>query len=661
MEDTPINEHRHRIFSQRRRSIIPIIVLVLLFIKLGSSLFGSADILTVKADTMGTEVVQPLHNPSPKPHHFLAWTVGGFRRQPGAYYSIKRGETVVLDADTVRPYYKLSVFSPVRRYEWHMNIDGQGWKSISSDKRLTVKTSDKNLKNHDIYFQTKQSYNNNNSTTYYSKMSHVHISDHEVKADKLDVSLGSDYLYSLSENDFVDNSTYATATPFPQETTGKVQWTLGEFQGSKTIPIFDNEVGSISDDGLVVAKEGAEGILNITGYVINSDGTFVSNNKKLTVGGGLVDQKGHVGSTTIFQIETGKSDENSDQLKEIDITWHQVKRGKDSVVNNNSADPLKLVTNKLTEADDGTKYYAIFKYKKATMRTRIASLTVLPPLDPTVSLVTKVDNLSYDKEITTNNILNNVTSEDEIKYTFLLKNAGLRDLKQPMLTFSLNDQTAATSIKVNDKEITSHEISKDEKTGHQLVTIPIEDLSHNENHTVTVISKTQTIDDEQSFSFRPNLIGYYNDMNHRYESNGDLITLNYTTNEINAEFGDINFQTINPFERNIFKYRTQATNEIVSINDTRRNKVPLKLFVKQISEFTDEKGNRLDANLSFRETNNSPVSVGQKVKVAESKRDNPFESVRWDEEQGLILHVADSYPKPGNYQAVLVWNFENTI
>jgi len=661
MEDTPINEHRHRIFSQRRRSIITIIVLILLFIKLGFLLSSSTDIHTVKAETLETKVVQPLHNPSPKPHHFLVWTVGGFKRQPEAYYSIKRGETVVLDADTVRPYYKLSIFSPIRRYEWYINIDGQGWKSISGKKRLTVKTSNDYLKNHDIYFQTKQFYNYNDSTTYYSKMAHVHISDHEVNAEKLDVSLGTNYLYSLPENDFFDNSTFATGTPVPQETTGKVQWTPGEFEGSKTIPILNNEVGSINNDGLVTAKEGAEGTLNVTGYVINSDGTFASDSQKITVGGGLADQISHVGSTANFQIETGNSDENSDQLKDIDITWHQIKNGKDAVVNNNSADPLKLVTDKLTETEDGTKYYAIFKYKKATMRTRIASLTVLPPLDPTVSLVTKVDNLSYDKEITTNNILNNVTSDDEIKYTFLLKNSGLRDLEQPMLTLLLNEQTAATSIKVNDKEITSHEISKDEKTGQQVVTIPIEDLSHNENHTVTVISKTQTIDDEQSFSFRPNLIGYYNDMNHRYESNGDLITLNYTTNEINAEFGDINFQAINPFERNVFKYRTQPTNEIVSINDTRRNKVPLKLFVKQVSKFTDNKGNRLDANLLFREINNNPVSVGQKVKVAESQRDNPFESVRWDEDQGLMLHVADSNAKPGNYRAVLVWNFENTI
>jgi len=663
MEDTPINEHRHMIFSPRRRSIIPIIVLVLLFIKLGFSLFGSSNILPVKADTTETEVVKPHNNPSPDPHRFLAWTVGGFKNQPRSYYSIKRGETVVLDADTVRPYYKLSLF-PKRRYEWYVNIDGQGWKSISDDKRLTFKTDSKYLKNHDIYFQTKHSYNNNESTTYYSKMTHVHISDHEVKAEGLDVDLGTGYLYSLKENDFFDNSTYATATPFPQETTGKVQWTLGEFKGSKTTPVLDNEIGSVNNDGLISSKEGAEGVLDVTGYIINSDGTFASDNKKITVGGGLADQTGHVGSTTTFQIETGSYDENSDQLKDIDIEWHQIKQGRDSLVNNNSPNPLKLVIDKLTESEDGLKYYAIFKYKKATMKTRIANLTVLPPLNPTISLVTKVDNLSYNKEITANNILNNVTSEDEIKYTFLLKNGGLRDLKQPTLTFLLNDQTTATSVKVNDQEITSHEISKDEKTGQQVVTIPIEDLSHNEDHAVTVISKTQTIDDEQSFSFRPNLIGYYDDMNHRYESDGDLITLNYTPNEINAEFSEINFQAIDPFEKNIFKYRTQATNtpnEIVSINDTRRNKVPLKLFVKQISEFTDNDGNQLNAGLSFKETNNSLVSVGQKVKIAESQRDKPFESVKWDEDHGLMLHVANLNSKPGNYQAVLVWNFENTI
>jgi len=397
MEDTPINKYRHLHSLRRRRLIIKsiITILLLLTVKTVFSLSDSSNGLTVQADIVETDLIEPPVVPSSDPHHFIVWTQGGFKRQPEPYYSVKRGETITINTETVRPFLRLNHIEHIE-YHWEMRTDhNKNWEKLPDHKNnLTINT--KNLKAHDLYFQSQHSYGIIRPVHYYSKMAHVHISDHEVKADRLNVNVGNDYLYTIPRNEFFDNSTYVKATPTPKEATGKVQLTLGKFKGSKTVPLFDNELGSINSDGLVTAKDNAEGILNVTGYIKNKDGTFVSDTKNITVGGGLADQTGHVNGTATFHIETGDSGGGDNQLENISVQWYR--GGK--VISNNSSDPFELVTGKLTEAEDGNKYRAVINYKKSSLSTkslptREATLHVLPPLDPTVSLVTKMENLSY--------------------------------------------------------------------------------------------------------------------------------------------------------------------------------------------------------------------------------------------------------------------------
>jgi len=192
--------------------------------------------------------------------------------------------------------------------------------------------------------------------------------------------------------------------------------------------------------------------------------------------------------------------------------------------------------------------------------------------------------------------------------------------------------------------------------------VPIDDLEHDHEHKVEIETNTKGVNDEHSYSFKPILSGFYDDMKHKYESDGDLLTLNYTDDRIAAEFKKIHFQPVTLFEREKYKFRTSETvapNPVVSIRDSRRNRVPVKVTVKQTTNFINGE-NVLDANLFFVSQNLQPISLNEKVTVAQTDREQPLQSITWDESHGLILHVDNTKAKPpGNYSATLVWNIEN--
>jgi len=619
----------------------------LLISLLATSFLVVSSVSKVSAQTNDDQGVEPFYTPSKSVEHGLFWSTSGFNTQPEANYYIKRGESVTINSYFVKAHNFLSWAWPwgdKTSYDWYENIDGKGWHKLNRDSASMKVQTSKDSKVQDIFYQATNSYKKN---TYYSKMAHVHVLSNEIKAESVTIDPNKNYLYSIKDNKLFDNWTYINDVTKPKNSTGKLQWTLGEFKGKETIPVTENELATVNSSGLVTAKNGAMGNLSVTGYIVNEDGTSVSDTKRIRIGGGLEDQRSHVKQKATFNIETGRSIARDNETAKIDIEWHRIKVNKDTIVAGDKDDLLSMTTNVLDESDDNNQYYAIIKAGKFTVKTNNAHLHVLPPIDPTVHLETRMENISFPKGNSDNKTLHHVTNDDVVKYTMTLKNGGIKNLKKSLLKLPLNQHTEVTAIKFDGVEHNNHSFNTIEKS----LEVPIDDLEHDHEHKVEIETNTKGINDEHSYSFKPILSGFYDDMKHKYESDGDLLTLNYTDDRIAAEFKKIHFQPVTLFEREKYKFRTSETvapNPVVSIRDSRRNRVPVKVTVKQTTNFINGE-NVLDANLFFVSKNYQPISLNEKVTVAQTDREQPLQSITWDESHGLIL-IAEN--KRGDYGRV---------
>ncbi|WP_338216879.1 hypothetical protein [Companilactobacillus muriivasis] len=626
----------------------------LLISLLTASFLIVSSVSKVSAQTSDDPGIEPFHPPSKSAEHGIFWGTSGFSTQPEANYYIKRGESVSINSNFVR-YIGLFSWWGTSKYDWYENIDGKGWKRLNKDSASMKVQTNKDSKVRDIYYQAINTFRND---TYYSKMAHVHVLSNEIKAESVTIEPNKNYLYSTKDNKLFDNWTYINDVTKPQDSTGKLQWTLGVFKGKETVSVTENELATVNPSGLVTAKNGVMGTLSVTGYIVNEDGTSVSDTKQIRIGGGLEDQKSHVKQRATFNIETGRSVARDNETAQTDITWHRKKADKDTIVASNRDNPLSMTTEILNESDDNNRYYAIIEAGKFTVKTNEARLHVLPPIDPTVHLETRMENISFPKGNSDNKTLHHVTNDDVVKYTMTLKNGGIKNLKKSLLKLPLSQHTEVVAIKFDGIEHNNHSFNTIEKS----LEVPIDDLEHNHEHKVEIETKTKGVNDEHSYSFKPILSGFYDDMKHKYESDGDLLTLHYTDDRIAAEFKKIHFQPVTPFEREKYKFRTSETvapNPVVSIRDSRRNRVPVKVTVKQTTNFVNGE-NVLDANLFFVSQNSQPISLNEKVTIAQTDREQPLQSITWDESHGLILHVDNTKAKPpGNYSATLVWNIEN--
>lgn len=636
--------------------IFLVIIVALLFIK--PDFFQQT---TIHATSDAVKSIE-YHEVSPEPKRTfwgLFWTIPGFTQQPQDNYNKVAGDELNITTKTFRPL-QLTIH-PHEKHSWYEKIGNDKWNELpNKGENLTIKIK-KEFASKDLYYQAKFSYGNTLKNVFYSKVAHVHVSSSEIKTKSLDFNFLNTYLNSWDKNN-IFNNTYAIPQQIPDSATGTVKWTLGEFQDKDKPKSNTNKLATIDSNGLITAKNQAEGWLSVTGYIINDDNSYVSKTKEIKIEGGLDDQNGRVNENATFQIITGYENTRKDSTDGTSIEWYKVAKKKDILVST-SQDSLYLTIKNLKESYDGNKYYAVIRNGDFSTKTRIATLRVSPPLNPTVVLDTKIKNITNDKETQDSNMLNHVSNGDEINYQTTITNNGERALKKSALTYDLDDHSSVKEITIDGKTIKEYQISS--SNGHNQLIIPIPDLKTKEEHIVSISIKIDNVDDEQSFKFTPTVTGYYADLKQKYANEGKTITLNYTANRITAHFKNITFVPITAFENGSYKQRTSDTiapNNVVSIQDDRRNKSVAKIYVKQSTDFKDSDGNILDANLFFLPPDSkTPQPLGDKYKIYESQKDQPMESIKWDKLHGLLLKVNKSIPKPGKYQATLTWNIENTI
>lgn len=624
--------------------------------------------LKVKANTTEENPVQPQAAPSPDGvYESLIWRVSGFNVQPKADYFVKSGNDIFIHTHSGRTVMNWGHKESVE-YLWYENIDGKGWHEIQNDSENLLVKTDKNMANHDRYYQVRVTYDA--KIVYYSKMAHVHVCREDIKATELKIKAANNYLYSLDDIKAFDRSTNISATINPENSTSKVMWTLGKFTGEKTIPVHENNLATIDSKGLLTAKNNVQGTVQVTGYIINDDGTVLSDSIEVEIGRAVEDKVGVQGKTQTFEFKAGNLNFGNDS--EIEAKWLFKKKGveKEVELSGNKDNPFALTTKTLKNENNGDQYAFILRKKNVSghfviFQTRYAMLKIDPPENNNVILTSNIRNLSTNGSNSTS--LNNITNGDKIQYEFKIQNNGNISAKKLRLITNFRSKATILSIIIDNTEIDETNLEKLGDEENIILTIKLEDMPPDSEHTVYFITKESGIEYDEHYCFYPELRGTNGKTGLKFSNHSDNpLILDYipTQNQISSEIKPINFEPIFGNERNTFKNRTAETNapnSVVSIQDYRRNKDQVRVSVKQLSNFINENGDVLDAQLAFFNPDPEMIPLNKKVTVAQTKTGEELQSIQWDREHGLKLHLGNSLAKSGKYQASLEWNIENSI
>ncbi len=615
------------------------------------------------------------HAPSPDPiygYDLFSWKRGGFSKQPNKNYGLIEGGSTQIKTRSV---WTNRLLDPLLvSHQWYFKKENSPWHPVS--KGNTSSLTIKNLDTGTYYYQLVDNYNNFlHHDTFYSNIATVIVKQKQDYTNALKVDTDLIYLHSNPKDEVFDKTIDAIATPDPTWSNGKIHWTLSDKDVGKN-DILENDLAKIDQNGLVTAKEKAQGELKITGYIKNPDNTIVQDTKKIKVGGGLDNQESRVGERAIFKIQTGENerrDNNSDGFK---VTWYRIKKDKDNPkeISNNNSDPFILTTNILEKDDNDSCYYAVISIKgksiikkERSVTTNKAHLTVASPINSHLNLETTIENLNHPDPGDKNNTLENVFTGDNIEYTTHLTNNGTETLKDAELKYYLNLDCKLNSITVNGEklELGQYKLIQDLPRREQILTLPINELPHTKNNQPYIVKFDITILDstkDDSFSSSPSLTGI-NDKNQSFSANNTKeLTLNFLNNDFKIDFKNINFDSIQTFEGKKTKYRSDETNSpnnVVTIIDRRRKPTKRELFVTQTSDFinTDDLRTILPATiLNFYEPNVNPEPLKNNlVSISESENGKPMESIKWDKHQGILLDTIGKFIQPGKYQATLTW------
>ncbi|WP_119325562.1 Ig-like domain-containing protein [Companilactobacillus musae] len=590
--------------------------------------------------------------PSLHPVRFGVWVTGGFNVNLNSDYYVKVGDPLKLETHSVRSQVSTfeHPFEPLE-HSWFEKKPNKNWSLIkgATNPSLNIDTS----KVGTSYYQIHDLYSGIFSDdSFFSNSAAVHVIPNDIPAKSIKINVDNDYIYN-SDNNFDKMTAYAHAELTPSDATEKVIWSIS-----------NTNLATIDQDGKITSVSGKEGSFFIKATITNKDGSVFSDTKLMNVGGGLYDQKARAGENATFTIQ-GFDDAIRDNTDHLTVEWHKKDpQGHDTKLMT-PVDPFIYITGPVSEKDNGDEYYAIIKLRDKTLKTSVGKLSVLPTLDPNVVLNGKLQNISFNDGQDSSTALFNVVNGDTINYVMNLNNNGQRDLFNNKLSFYLSLKTEVMKIIIDGKQLDEHEykINSNIDNNNQLIEIPVGNLKIGKQKNVQIETLTHGINNQLDFHSTPSFTGTDSD-GHLYQSIGNPLELHYVSNKITPHFKDIQFESIYSFEKDVLKFRTNDTNspnEIVHIDDQRRKKNPIRIFLKQPGSLSNSKnGSLLVATLQFYKLDKLlPQNINNKILIEYSQKNQTLKSIHWNKDEGLLLHVDDTNFIAGQYNANLSWIIED--
>jgi len=624
----------------------------------------------VKADDIPVEEIKPYKTPTDDVRKFLGiWMTSGYALQPKDYNYTKVDSPITLYTDQARSFVTaLLTLTSWAHYQWYETSGDGKWKEVSkknggTKKNLTLTPTEIGTK----YYQQETSWYmviSALSPTVYSKVAAVKALDKHVYATKVDVNLDDDYIYNY-ESKVTTTSTYAHATVTPTDFTGTIKWSIDRPDLATIDP----------DSGLIQANTRTKsGVAIVTAEALNADGTIIYGHKDITVGGGLVDQTVKAGEDATFELmgNIGEFEEEEDLnytirwFKEDPITHQQeeVDVGKNST---------SYTIPKTTLNDDGTLVYAVIAVKANgntyDYTTNEAMLHVIPEGGPQISLEDTIENKTFDSGSDTNTELYDVNEGDNVIYHSVINNYSTGgSLLNATYTLPLRKDTVINKITLDGTELTSndYQTSVDEDTGQISLVIDLPKLGMNAEHKIDVDTKVGAVTSRESYRTTGYIKGE-DDSGKENQKIGATRNLNLTTGKLQYSISKIDYGTIKPINnQSLIRRQNDASNwpgNMIDIDDMRRNKSAVALYVTQKGDFVSTNNDVLQGHLEFVDDNDNEQDLTtSSAMVSETQNDQEMKSLSWTADKGVLLAMDNNKMNVGGtYKTELQWDLIDSV
>ncbi|MQS96950.1 hypothetical protein [Companilactobacillus halodurans] len=497
------------------------------------------------------------------------------------------------------------------------------------------------------------------SPTVWSQVAAVHTLDSDVDVDDLTVTTDDDYIYNQT-SDITTTSTYARAHVKPENFTGTIKWSIDKPE----LATIDEETGLITAN-----NRSQSGEVTVTATAVNSSNSAPKEAEaKLMVGGGLEDQTVNVGEKATFALmgNIGEFEEQEDLnysirwFKEDPITHEQseIEIGKNSVAHTTDATTLD---------DDGAEYFAHIEAKTNGKTyeydTNKAKLHVLSTEGPTIELDETIKNNTYDNNSDTEKTIYDVISQDKVVYNSTITNTsnGAR-LKDATYTVPLRSDTKVNKVLIDGEETNDYSVT----SGSGEDDLKIKNLAFgiNQSHEIEIQTTVSDVNSRESFRSNAHIEGT-DDNGNTVKKSGDTRTLNLITNKLEYQVNDIDYGTIKPIGNEKVIYRQDETNwpnNIMNVDDMRRSKSGVQLYLSQAADFTDDSGNVLQGHLKYYDDDGEADLLNNSILVSNSTSGQGMNSLSWRADKGVLLEMDNRMMNAsGNYHTKLNWTFVDSL
>ncbi|USQ69087.1 hypothetical protein M5C72_02295 [Companilactobacillus allii] len=638
------------------RRILFLLVIMLIFVITGG--------ISIKNVTADSEDVKPLNKPSDPPHSFLGvWTSSGYTLQPDAQNYTTPGHKVVLNTKAVKSGWGFMDAN----YRWYKSTDGGvNWSEVSDyDAGMTKNLHITPKEVGTTYYQQKAVWTGswfNSTQVAWSQVAAVHVVPQDIYAKKIQLSHDDDYLYN-TKNEIAPNSTLVREQVDPDNYTEDLVWSVDNSE----LASIDTETGELFANLL-----GKSGVVTVSATIDNPDGTTISASTKVIIGGGLADQVTESGKSARFTLlgRIGKLDLNSKEESEYTIKWFRQPVGTSQSIevdaSSNKASFIDVTDPKMKNSGD--LYWAVINVrengKDHSYTTNKAKLTVEPTDKPNIELNNEVKNESFDVD-NIDTVLNQVSHNDKVVYeNDIINKSDGGSLVNGEFVLPIRPGTGIDSVIIDGVKLDPKDyryVAEYDDKSSALIIDNINCLPEQTRH-IKISTTVGSITQNETLITQPQIVS--NEEDHSYSKVGNILTLNYVTNILNKSIRDISYGSINAYSKEKIISRTLDTNmpnNVVEIKDQRRVKSPLKVFVSQISNFTNEKGILLPGSLRLYDNDKYVDIIENKSLVEASRQNEPVKSIGWSEKNGLLLYMHGSPVLEGKYSATLNWTFEDSV
>ncbi|MCM0600256.1 KxYKxGKxW signal peptide domain-containing protein, partial [Periweissella ghanensis] len=287
-------------------------------------------------------IPNPMQTPSDPAVWFLVYINGGFTTSPKQVTNTTLNTPTTVQASFSRNVLEFLFPGSTTTYTWYKyDPTTKTWSQATNDTTKTGNLSLTPTETGTYYYQLKAKvtalvplYLLN----YYSQVIQVNVFDKPQNATTITTSVDNSYLYY--------NGQQTQANANVGNGTGDVTWTSSD----ANLATIDSVTGVITAN-----KNSQSGVVTFTATIKNPDGTTLSSQVQVKVGGGLDDQTVIAGSTATFPVQGTATDKNATTVYQ----WYQVGAGflgSDKLLTDQTGSALVL--NNVAQNASGTQYYA---------------------------------------------------------------------------------------------------------------------------------------------------------------------------------------------------------------------------------------------------------------------------------------------------------------